>query len=323
VPLERTAIAESFASGLPALTDAFVLVEDRELPPPARPSSAVFAPVLREGVGVAGFSRVVFSWDDALANSLPASSGTSIDGVLTSTTSATTLYAFSIKGAAVTNTGASDGSASRPADLAAYALTFPITAGSAAQAFTLTLYPTAVMRDSNLTDTPVHACVLVVCIITVMSLLFWLYDWWASGRSAALRGAFVVTQRMVEDVYPEGVRSRMLQRVTASLDAEGSMHDGSQGRLSGELLCTRFADEGARALMLEEAPIADLFPAVTVLFADCCGFTAWAANVTPARVLTVLEAIFNAFDQLASKEGVFKLETSTTAAALLRACLIA
>jgi hypothetical protein len=71
---------------------------------------------------------------------------------------------------------------------------------------------------------------------------------------------------------------------------------------------------------LEQAPIADLYPATTVLFADCCGFTAWAASVNPARVLTVLEAIFNAFDELAAQAGVFKVETSKKAAAPLRAC---
>ena len=57
------------------------------------------------------------------------------------------------------------------------------------------------------------------------------------------------------------------------------------------------------------APIADLFPETTVLFSDIAGFTAWASVREPRHVFTLLENIYGAFDAIAVKRGVFKVET--------------
>ena len=84
-------------------------------------------------------------------------------------------------------------------------------------------------------------------------------------------------------------------------------------------------------------PIADLFPATTVLFAGKCrdngyvinpvkeethfsyewrnsmtdiaGFTAWSSVRDPAQVFILLETIYAAFDKLATRRRVFKVET--------------
>jgi hypothetical protein len=57
-------------------------------------------------------------------------------------------------------------------------------------------------------------------------------------------------------------------------------------------------------------PIADYHPSTTVLFADVVGFTAWSSVRDPAQVFQLLEAIYGAFDAIARKKGVFKVETS-------------
>ena len=56
-------------------------------------------------------------------------------------------------------------------------------------------------------------------------------------------------------------------------------------------------------------PIAELFPAVTIMFADISGFTAWSSEREPTQVFHLLETIYNAFDHLARSMGVFKVET--------------
>jgi class 3 adenylate cyclase len=61
--------------------------------------------------------------------------------------------------------------------------------------------------------------------------------------------------------------------------------------------------------MLGSRPIADLFPDTTVLFADIATFTAWASVRDPTQVFTLLESIYGAFDNIATKRGVFKVET--------------
>jgi class 3 adenylate cyclase len=63
-------------------------------------------------------------------------------------------------------------------------------------------------------------------------------------------------------------------------------------------------DDGA-----EDKPIADLFPNCTVLFADISGFTAWSSEREPEQVFTLLQTIFQTFDQIARKRDIFKVET--------------
>jgi class 3 adenylate cyclase len=43
--------------------------------------------------------------------------------------------------------------------------------------------------------------------------------------------------------------------------------------------------------------------------ADISGFTAWGSIRDPHQVFTLLESIFQSFDTIAKKYGVFKVET--------------
>jgi class 3 adenylate cyclase len=45
------------------------------------------------------------------------------------------------------------------------------------------------------------------------------------------------------------------------------------------------------------------------VFCDIAGFTAWSSVREPAQVFTLLETLFGAFDRLAQRRGVFKVET--------------
>lgn len=47
----------------------------------------------------------------------------------------------------------------------------------------------------------------------------------------------------------------------------------------------------------------------TVMFADLVGFTAWSSVREPAHVFTLLETIYSAFDKIAKRRRVFKVET--------------
>jgi class 3 adenylate cyclase len=52
-----------------------------------------------------------------------------------------------------------------------------------------------------------------------------------------------------------------------------------------------------------------LFTSVTVLFADITGFTAWSSVRKPSQVFTLLEAVYDAFDSIAKRPGVFNVKT--------------
>ena len=53
----------------------------------------------------------------------------------------------------------------------------------------------------------------------------------------------------------------------------------------------------------------DFFPNTTVMFADIAGFTAWSSTREPFQVFMLLETIYGAFDEIARKRRVFKVET--------------
>ena len=59
----------------------------------------------------------------------------------------------------------------------------------------------------------------------------------------------------------------------------------------------------------KDKPIADLFPETTVMFGDIAGFTAWASIREPSQVFHLLETIYSAFDAIAMRRNVFKIET--------------
>jgi class 3 adenylate cyclase len=56
-------------------------------------------------------------------------------------------------------------------------------------------------------------------------------------------------------------------------------------------------------------PIADMLPFCTVFFGDIAGYTAYSSTREPSQVLVLLETIYQVFDVLAKRRGVFKVET--------------
>jgi class 3 adenylate cyclase len=55
--------------------------------------------------------------------------------------------------------------------------------------------------------------------------------------------------------------------------------------------------------------IADLYPFCTVLFSDISGFTAWSSSRDPEQVFVLLQSVYHAFDCIARRKNVYKVET--------------
>jgi class 3 adenylate cyclase len=57
--------------------------------------------------------------------------------------------------------------------------------------------------------------------------------------------------------------------------------------------------------------IASLYPETTIFFADIAGFTKWSSTRSPTKVfqLLLLETLYGAFDAIAMRRNVFKVET--------------
>lgn len=62
-------------------------------------------------------------------------------------------------------------------------------------------------------------------------------------------------------------------------------------------------------LDVRSKPLAEFYPDVSLMFADIVGFTAWCSVREPSQVFILLEMLYAAFDDLAKRRRVFKVET--------------
>ncbi|HLM74363.1 MAG TPA: adenylate/guanylate cyclase domain-containing protein, partial [Polyangiaceae bacterium] len=65
----------------------------------------------------------------------------------------------------------------------------------------------------------------------------------------------------------------------------------------------------AERLKTRTGPIAEAYPAATVLFSDIVGFTALSEQIPPDRVVTLLSNLFSAFDDLVDRYQLEKIKT--------------
>jgi class 3 adenylate cyclase len=65
----------------------------------------------------------------------------------------------------------------------------------------------------------------------------------------------------------------------------------------------------AQRLREGEMVIADRFDEMTVLFADCVGFTELSSRLTATEVVEMLNRVFSVFDELADRHGLEKIKT--------------
>eukprot|EP00980_Cylindrotheca_fusiformis_P026415 scaffold16114_cov61-Cylindrotheca_fusiformis.AAC.1 len=109
----------------------------------------------------------------------------------------------------------------------------------------------------------------------------------------------VQQDKVVSNVFPTAIRERLYQQQDQGR-RDGKRSDEQDDAMDG-------LDSGLG--MSDSAPLADLFTNVTVVFADIAGFTAWSSAREPQHVFVLLERIYGAFDRIAYRHSVFKVET--------------
>ena len=99
----------------------------------------------------------------------------------------------------------------------------------------------------------------------------------------------------MSSLFPEKVREQLYQ------DAKEEKQENKSG-------VNTFAQiEGASEKKVR--PNASLYEETTIFFADLVGFTSWSSKRTPIEVFELLETLYSAFDDIAARRGVFKVET--------------
>lgn len=168
----------------------------------------------------------------------------------------------------------------------------------------LDVYPSAAFYDAYKTSTPLMVTCGVAIVFIFTSFMFLCYDRLVERRQAIVLLRAEQTTRIVTSLFPQQVADRLIQAANKeeAKDTVGNSFAAPNRRLKSFL-----AEDGDHGN--QSQPIADLFPNCTVLFADIAGFTAWSSTRDPVQVFILLQTIYQAFDAIAKRRKVFKVET--------------
>jgi hypothetical protein len=165
--------------------------------------------------------------------------------------------------------------------------------------YSIRVYPSTAFYNDYRTNTPQLITAAVACVFVFAVLMFFLYDHLVERRQRVLMKKAMQTHQIVASLFPKNVRDRLLQDDNEKKESALMAPDH---RLKTFL-------NGNEGNNQSQAPIADLFPHSTILFADIAGFTAWSSSREPAQVFILLQSVYQAFDQIAKRRKVFKVET--------------
>ncbi len=189
--------------------------------------------------------------------------------------------------------------------------------------YRIRVYPSNDMRSRYLTNEPWIATLVVISIFVFTSSVFLMYDFIVRRLQAKVLSKAKRSEAIVSSLFPAVVRDRLYRDGQSghtdfqdtsrfpSLGTSRQSHSSSaHGMLNPKALLKSYLSHPPSVdVSLESEPIADLFPNTTILFADIAGFTAWSSEREPSQVFKLLETLYGAFDQVANRLGVFKVET--------------
>jgi class 3 adenylate cyclase len=189
--------------------------------------------------------------------------------------------------------------------------------------YTFTVYPTTEFEDEYHSNLPLLMTSVVAAAFCLMIFAFLAYDWFVQRHNQMVVGAAARANGILSTLFPQNIRDRLLEeRELEEQEEKAAGHkkllldlpSTNKARLTSflnndanELESEEFADDDD--FMYKSKPIADLFSDTTILFADISGFTAWSSTREPSQVFVLLETIYKAFDEIAKRRGVFKVET--------------
>eukprot|EP00977_Amphora_coffeiformis_P010557 scaffold2482_cov166-Amphora_coffeaeformis.AAC.23 len=161
--------------------------------------------------------------------------------------------------------------------------------------YSVKVYPSRDLEGEYVTMGPYLYAGLLFFIFLFTTGIFLLYNLFVEKRQQIVLDTAVKTTAVVKSLFPANVRDRLIEEAGMNTGAEMKAHP--------------FMNRGDRENEKSSKPIADFFPETTILFADMVGFTAWSSVREPAQVFSLLEAVYSAFDEIAKRRGVFKVET--------------
>jgi hypothetical protein len=157
--------------------------------------------------------------------------------------------------------------------------------------YTLITYPSATMEANYVTTNPIYFTVGALLIFGFTSAVFLVYDYMVERRQQKVMSTAVRTNAIVAQLFPSVIRDRIYPTEDGEASQKAYKLANSKSRLKSFLTDgtsthhdeTEVSGKNGRP-ELSSAPIAELFPDTTVMFADVVGFTAWSSIRDPAQV---------------------------------------
>lgn len=176
----------------------------------------------------------------------------------------------------------------------------------------LHIYPSQSLHVTFLSSSPALYTSVVVLVFILTTMVFVMYDFFVQQRNQTVVMKAKRSNAIVSALFPKNIRDRIMKEAEEQMEAE---MDSNKKRRFGTTQKTQLrsflSDDGEKVAGVAFAgkPIADLFPSATVMFADIAGFTAWSSVREPTQVFSLLETLYAAFDEIAARRRVFKVET--------------
>lgn len=191
--------------------------------------------------------------------------------------------------------------------------------------YSLLLYPSAEFEKTFESDDTEKFTALLAAVFSGLAFIFFVFVWHVSRRQQRVMAVALRTTAIISNLFPANVKDRIMAQAEeeANRDVDGAGRDSASSALKTILqenndddafgsnafggAMKKLAADGV--MVLDDAPIADLYPNCTVFFGDLVGFTAWGSTRDPAQVFVLLETLYGAFDAIAKNRHIFKVET--------------
>ena len=171
--------------------------------------------------------------------------------------------------------------------------------------YLVSVYPSVEMDEYYNTYFPIYITVVIGAVFLFTASAFLVYDRMVEQRQNKVLDTAKRSTAIVESIFPKNVVGRLMtepvQGNATKLRSFLTSSSGDNKPESGALVAKNSSASGG--------PIADLFPAATVMFGDVEGFTAWSSVREPSQVFMLLESLYRVYDELAKRRKVYKVET--------------
>lgn len=163
--------------------------------------------------------------------------------------------------------------------------------------YKISVYPTDELASIYRNNEPVRVMLVILSVFLFTSLVFILYTVAVARRQKIVMNRAVASSAIVSSLFPSQVRDQIYEENDTEKKKNWSKDDGND------------AFDQTLASVALSRPIAEVFEDTTIMFADMVGFTKWSSKRQPVQVFELLETLYQAFDGIAVRRKVFKVET--------------